>query len=136
MLFVEIRSVAIFPDTLPVLFGSVGQFKCNASGDLTPTIEWWMDDKEVIPDNIHINITHERVVDFTQSSALTYEIVSKVLGGVHTVICRAKNYAGYSDSTATLTVEGMYSVAPLLGGFRCRLMHCPFCYSICNLFEQ
>ena len=92
---------------MPVLFGSVGQFKCNTSGDPTPTIEWWLDGKEVIPDNININITYEMGVDFTQFSTLTYKVIGKDFSGVHKVICRARNHAGYNDSTSTLTVEGM-----------------------------
>ena len=107
MSLLGIFSVASSPETLSTVFGSVVQFKCNTSGDPTPTIEWLMDDEEVIHDNININIAYGTVMDFTQSGTFTYKISRKDLGGVHTVTCRSRNYAVHTDSNSTLTVQGI-----------------------------
>ena len=107
IIFVEIISVANFPKTSSVVLGSVVQFKCNASGHPTPIIEWLMDGEEVIHDNINISIADATVMDFMQSSTLTYKISRKDVGGVHTVTCRARCFALHSDSHSMLTVEGI-----------------------------
>jgi hypothetical protein len=101
----KINSVAISPQLLSIVVGSVKKFRCHSSGDPTPDLEWLFDGDLIIPDYIDINITQKTTSEFLQLSKLTYRVKEKSLGGVHKVTCRAKNHAGSNDSTSSLTVE-------------------------------
>jgi hypothetical protein len=123
-------SISISPEALSVVVGRAEQFRCISAGAV---IEWLFDGKLVVPDNITINITYE-TRGFIQFNTLSYRVISKDLGGVHYVTCKAKS-CGFNKSSSSYVIvevrgeirkwEFQHSLQVIRGDSKSNSLPCP-----------
>ena len=87
------------PQDITVSIGQMVQLSCSATGDPTPTIQWFLNGITELLSNADLTVT-----SIGGSSNLTIHSIQASDAAIYE--CRAENSAGIDSAIATITVSG------------------------------